>query len=238
MIEAVTVIVPAHDEEQRLAECLSSVVTAVAAVRGSVREASVQLVLDACTDNSAAIAAAFDVEVHVVDAACVGRARTVGVDAAIARHADVPLARLWTAHTDADSVVLPHWLSHQLELADAGADIVIGTVRPDFRELSARQVEAWWATHTLGVANGLVHGANLGMRASSLVAAGGFDDVCVHEDVWLVDDARDLGARAVASDVAWVLTSGRQVGRTPGGYARYLREDLVPSAAGRTLRAS
>ena len=35
------------------------------------------------------------------------------------------------------------------------------------------------------------------------------------------------GVVVVASDVVDVLTSGRAVGRAPGGYARYLREDLA-----------
>lgn len=234
-VEAVAVVIPVHDEEDRLAECLDSVLLALSGVRASVRTASVWVVLDACTDDSARIAAAYPVGVRVTDAACVGRARAAGVDAAIAAHADVPVTRLWTAHTDADSVVPPHWLEHQFELASLGADVVVGTVRPDFSELSARQVEAWSATHTPGVANGHVHGANLGMRASTLIGAGGYEDVCEHEDVWLVDEARDRGARIVASDVAWVRTSGRQVGRTMGGYARYLREDLVAIAEGRGL---
>lgn len=236
-IDAVAVVIPVHDEEERLAECLDSVFIALGVVSPALGGASVWVVLDACTDDSARIAADYAVGVRTLDASCVGRARAAGVDAAIAAHRGIPPARLWTAHTDADSVVPPHWLAHQLELAADGADIVVGTVRPDFRELSARQVEAWWATHTPGDANGHVHGANLGIRASTLIGAGGYEDVCEHEDVWLVDEARDRGARCVASDAAWVRTSGRQVGRTMGGYARYLREDLIPAAEARVLRA-
>lgn len=237
-IEAVAVVIPVHDEQERLAECLDSVQLSLDAVRPSLRQASVHVVLDACTDRSASIAARYPFDVRTVTAACVGVARSAGTDAAIVAHAAVPLTRLWTAHTDADSVVPPHWLAHQLELAASGVDIVIGTVRPDFRELSARQVEAWWATHTPGIANGHVHGANLGMRASTLVAAGGYEDLYEHEDVRLVEAARDLGARVAASDVAWVRTSGRQIGRTLGGYARYLREDLVRAADAVVARAS
>lgn len=236
-LEAVAIVIPVHDEEARLAECLDSVLLALSAVRPHLREASAWVVLDACTDDSARVASGFAVGVLTIDRSCVGAARAAGVAAAIATHSGIPPARLWTAHTDADSVVPAHWLEHQLELAAAGADIVVGTVRPDFRELSTRQVEAWWATHTPGVANGHVHGANLGMRASTLIGAGGYEDVCEHEDVWLVDEARDRGARLVASDAAWVRTSGRQVGRTMGGYARYLREDLIPAAEARALRA-
>lgn len=39
------------------------------------------------------------------------------------------------------------------------------------------------------------------------------------------------GAVVVATERGMVETSGRHVGRTPGGYARYLREDLPRIAA-------
>jgi hypothetical protein len=78
-----------------------------------------------------------------------------------------------------------------------------------------------------------VHGANLGTRASTLVAAGGFEPVLEHEDVLLVAEARARGARLIASDEAWVQTSGRLFGRTAGGYAGYLREQLIPLARAR-----
>ncbi|WP_418276584.1 hypothetical protein ACNHYB_01350 [Isoptericola jiangsuensis] len=73
-----------------------------------------------------------------------------------------------------------------------------------------------------------MHGANLGIRASVYRAAGGFAPIPEHEDVAIVAAARTLGARIVPDAAAEVLTSARLVGRTPGGYARHLREDLVP----------
>ncbi|CDJ99464.1 Glycosyl transferase (fragment) [Microbacterium sp. C448] len=134
-------------------------------------------------------------------------------------------------------MVPANWLTHQWELAAAGADVVVGTVRPDFRDLSAEQTTAWWSTHQPGTANGHVHGANLGTRASTLVAAGGFEPVLEHEDVLLVAEAKIRGAQLVASDEAWVQTSGRLVGRTAGGYAGYLREQLIPLARSRAAYA-
>jgi GT2 family glycosyltransferase len=230
-IDAVAIIVPVHDEEELLAACLAAVATATHATAVRV---TTFVVLDACTDLSASIAEHYAVETLAVHARNVGVARETGVAAALAHFADVPAERLWTAHTDADSVVPDTWLTHQLDLAHAGADVVVGTVRPDFDDLSDEQRIAWLATHTPGVANGHVHGANLGVRASTLLAAGGFEPIAEHEDVRLVDRARAEGARIVASDGAWVRTSGRGKGRTPGGYARYLRDDLVRLSLART----
>lgn len=229
---AVAVIVPAHNEEALLESCLASIEVAALAPRRRGLRVDVWVALDACDDGSAGIAGRHGADLVTLDARCVGAARQAGVEAALARSADIDPRRLWFAHTDADSTVPPNWLTHQLRLARRGADVVVGTVRPDFRDLSAAQQDAWWATHTPGVANGHVHGANLGIRAATLIDAGGFARVAVHEDVALVAQARARGARLVASDAAWVRTSGRQVGRAPDGYARYLREDLLPLAHG------
>lgn len=229
-VRAIAVIVPAHDEQELLPRCLDSVDRAAAEARACGVDVSVWMVLDACTDGSEEVAARHPGRLVRIDATCVGAARTAGVSAALRAHADVSLERLWTAHTDADSVVPPHWLTHQLDLARV-ADVVVGTVRPEAVDLTAEQLAAWRSMHVPGRANGHVHGANLGVRASDLVAAGGFPPLREHEDVGLVDALRDAGARIVASDEAWVLTSGRQQGRTGGGYARYLREDLVRLAA-------
>ncbi|WP_458040685.1 MULTISPECIES: glycosyltransferase [Bacteria] len=230
---ALAVVIPAHDEEELIGACLDSIRTAVARARGLVERVSVHVALDACSDETARIAIAAGADAIVPAARGVGAARAAGVAAALAAHEYEPPRRLWIAHTDADSVVPANWLTHQWELATGGADIVVGTVRPDFRDLSAEQIAAWWATHVPGTANGHVHGANLGTRASTLVAAGGFEPVLEHEDVWLVAEALTYGAHVEASDEAWVQTSGRPFGRTSGGYAGYLREQLIPLARAR-----
>ncbi len=234
---AVAVVIPAHDEEELIGACLDAVRLAAAAVSDRVEHVSVHVAADACSDQTSRIALAAGAEVVFPEQRGVGAARAAGVTSALAAHAHVPPRSIWIAHTDADSVVPAHWLVHQLELASAGADVVVGTVRPDFRDLSAEQTSAWWATHVPGTANGHVHGANLGTRASTLVGAGGFEHVLEHEDVLLVAEARARGARLVASDDAWVRTSGRPVGRTAGGYAGYLREQLIPLARLRTALA-
>ena len=58
-----------------------------------------------------------------------------------------------------------------------------------------------------------------------LYVRGGEQVVPVVNDA--VARARAAGAVVVASEAGEVLTSGRQVGRTRGGYAGYLANDLL-----------
>lgn len=228
-VRAILVVVPVHDEEALLARCLASLQRAVDAVQVACQ---VRVVLDACTDGSDTIAAQHPFTVLRSDANAVGAARDLGIASGLAALARVPAERVWIANTDADSTVPANWLAVQLELAAAGADVVVGTVRPDFDDLTAEHRQHWLDTHVRGVPNGHTHGANLGVRASTYLAAGGFGALAEHEDVRLVDACRDLGAVVAASDAAEVVTSGRFTGRTPGGYAGYLREQqrmLAPS---------
>lgn len=223
-MRAVAVAIPAHDEEALIGRCLASVTRAVTHARE--REpglaAAVVVVLDACGDGTAEQARRWPVETVEIVARRVGTARRVGVAHALSA-LEAPPENTWIAMTDADTVVPRDWITHQLDLMDAGIDLVLGTVRPDFADLSARHAAYWRATHHRGRAPGNVHGANLGVRASTYAEAGGIPDLVEHEDVALVRAARSVGARERASDVHEVETSGRFTGRTPGGYAAFLR---------------
>jgi len=180
----------------------------------------VTVAADGCLDDTTRVARGFrGVRVIELESSNVGAARAAGAAGALRRGA------LWLANTDADSVVPPHWLAHQVALEAAGWDVMVGTVRPDFEELDAEQREAWLGTHHSGEPNGHVHRANLGVRASAYRASGGYRALTEHEDVDLV--ARLEGFRVIASDAAEVVTSGRRFGRTPGGYARFLREEFA-----------
>lgn len=224
----VAVVVPVRDEEELLGRCLASVLTARRVLR-TVRACTVDVVvvLDDCRDASADVVARFGT-VRVLERSTgdVGAARRAGVRSALAV-APVPPARTWLACTDADSQVGADWLVEHVRLADAGADVVVGTVHPDPADLTPAQWRAWRSTHVPGRPNGHVHGANLGVRASAYVRAGGFTPAREHEDVDLVARLRAGGARVVASDAVDVRTSGRPVGRTPGGYAGHLRATLL-----------
>lgn len=223
-MRAVAVAIPAHDEEALIGRCLASVMRAVtrARERDPALAIVVVVVLDACRDSTAAQVRRWPVHAVDIDARRVGTARRVGIARALSSLA-TPDDDTWIAMTDADTVVPGDWLTHQLDLADAGIDLVVGTVRPDFADLSARHAAYWRATHHRGRAPGNVHGANLGVRASTYTEAGGIPDLAAHEDVALVGAIRALGAREQASDVHEVETSGRFTGRTPAGYAAFLR---------------
>lgn len=224
---AVAIVVPVHDEEATLGRCLHAVEAAVERARETNPSLLVEtvVVLDACSDGSQQVAERFAVRVVRIAARRVGDARRAGVDEALARlDARGGSADAWICTTDADSEVPENWLEHQLLLSRRGADVVLGTVRPDFARLSGRHVAHWLDTHPRGRPAGNVHGANLGLRADVYRATGGFDDVDEHEDVRLVAAARAVGARVIASDEHEVLTSARFVGRTPGGYASFLHE--------------
>ena len=232
------VVVPARDEEKLVERCLASIVEAHRFARVSLGERcphlAVVLVADSCTDRTAELARGIPgVTVLELGAANVGTARAAGIRFALERltlqhpgtdggAGALDTAQVWIANTDADSMVPPQWISSQVALADSGIDLMLGTVRPEFADLSAAQIRIWKATHLPGRPSGNVHGANLGVRASSYLAAGGFFDHAEHEDVDLVRRLRENDARWVTTDECEVITSGRRVGRTPGGYASFL----------------
>ena len=214
MIERIGVVVPARDEVERVAECLESILYASDETHITV---DVFLVADGCVDATAAVARGFaGVTVLELDARSVGSARAAGARAAITAGAD------WLAFTDADSTVPPHWIAVHLRLAELGWDAVVGTVRPNSREITHEQLRRWRGTHAGGKAIGHVHGANLGVRTGPYLAAGGFRDLPEHEDTELVQRLQPW--RIVATASCEVVTSARAIGRTPGGYAGYLRE--------------
>lgn len=224
-IEHVVVVVPARDEEELVGRCLGALQAARQAARAVLPDLSVDLVLvlDRCTDGTRSVALGhLDVRLVDLDDGSVGAARAAGVRDALER-STTDLDRTWLAGTDADSVVPENWILEQVRLADAGTDVVVGTVRPDPADLTPTQHAAWRATRVPGRPNGHVHGANLGVRADAYLRAGGFPERPAHEDVDLVAALVASGARVVASDSCDVLTSGRLAGRAPGGYAGYLR---------------
>lgn len=226
-IDRIVVAIPARDEEQRLPAALAAV--RVAAERCPV-PVVVVVAADACTDRTAAIAADDGALVVRSSAGRVGGARAAAIRTALAL--DGPTAaRTWIASTDADSAVPPEWLAVHLQHAERGADVLRGAVLPDPAELTAAQLRRWVALHPPTERHPHVHGANLGVHAEAYLAAGGFPDVAVEEDVLLVRAVLERGGRVESTATAPVVTSARLRSRTEGGFATYLRLRVVPASA-------
>jgi glycosyltransferase involved in cell wall biosynthesis len=220
-VDLVGVVVPVHDEADLLARCLTALSASTARV-GAGRDAPtvrVVVVLDRCTDGSAAIASRAEVEVLTAQAGTVGRARSLGAAHLLKDH---PPERVWLASTDADSAVPPEWLAHHLAVARSGAGMLLGTVTADPEDLGVAHHGAWSATYRGRDGHGHVHGANLGIRGDAYLACGGFPALAAHEDVWLARFADALGYRLVRSAAHAVVTSGRLHGRAPDGFAAFL----------------
>lgn len=222
-LERMDVVVPAHDEEAIVVECLQSLLVAREQLLRSRPQLAcgIVLVLDDCADRTAELVAGFVDRIAslAIGARSVGAARRAG-----AEHVMRPDARQWIAQTDADSTVPPHWLSEHAEAAESGVELLLGTVEPTFTTFTPQQRRTWHRTHPLGHLPGNVHGANLGIDAALYRRLGGYAALREHEDVDLVQRARAAGARVEASGGLAVSTSDRRVGRTPGGYAAFLRE--------------
>jgi glycosyltransferase involved in cell wall biosynthesis len=232
-IDSLLIVVPARNEEKRLPRCLAALDDAIAAVEEELGAdspvISVAVVLDRCTDGSAGVVARWPGWTALTSTAgSVGSARRAGVAHLLAGAAALP-EHTWVATTDADSAVPRRWLAIQIALAAAGTGLVLGTVLPD-EELPAHERARWQDLHNLVDGHPHVHGANLGVRADSYLAAGGFSHVDSDEDVALVAALRGLGVDECRTARIPVLTSGRLTGRVQGGFGGYLTGQLSANA--------
>lgn len=244
-VDGVAVVIPVHNEEDHLGHALAGVEAAASALRQDkpLTDVRVLVVLDSCTDGSAAIASEFAAmnscfSVLNVGFRSVGRSRRAGnwqVLGAAAGTSPGAAAGLWLANTDADSVVPDNWLVGQLELAAAGADAVLGSVEVDPAGMAPDLLSHWWSMHSFGEDHPHVFGANFGVRGSAYLAAGGFPRHLSHEDRVLAGRLREKGFDVRATDTIRVRTSGRTQARAPKGFGAYLRTlgmdvALVPEA--------
>ena len=216
-------VVPAHNEEALIPACLTALRDAASLISVPVR---VVVVLDDCTDRTADICDRFGVETCRIVARNVGLARAVGARTLLAN--EIAPESVWLATTDADTRVETTWLRHQVELARSGADVVLGIVqlgddvppgrrRRDF-EANYRKRLSRDGTHQH------VHGANLGLRASVYLRAGGFAPVAAHEDRRLLEQLYSLEDVTIeAPQSLRVRTSGRTNARSDQGLGTDLK---------------
>jgi glycosyltransferase involved in cell wall biosynthesis len=233
-IGQVAVVIPVHNEQQLLPGALAAVRAAADVLQAHRPAIAVTIVvaLDSCTDGSTAVVsrlARVDRRISLLQVTfrSVGGSRRAGIRAALLGSAGkgLPYAspHLWLANTDADSCVPEDWLLRQVELADRGADAVLGTVEPDPEGTDKDLLRRWHARHPLGEDHPHVHGANLGVRAAAYVLAGGFPRLRSHEDWALVERLRAHGSTVWSTDTIRVRTSGRTDARAPQGFGAYLR---------------
>lgn len=238
-VRAISVVVPVADEEALLPACLDALAAARTELADQRREvrSRVVVVLDRCTDSSEAIArsrVAGDSHLDVVtsSARCVGAARARGSLQAVASFGAG--AHHWITTTDADSRVPIDWLTGMVERADAGADIVLGTVRPD-AGLPATTAPAYHSAYQHVEGHPHVHGANLGVRASVLTRLGGWPRLPTGEDRALVAVAVAAGDVSICRTAALpVATSTRLAARAPHGFSNHLRRLCADPSATRT----
>lgn len=194
MIGAVLVVVPARDEEQLLPRCLASLRRAAQHPDLDRLSVRIAVVLDGCSDRSGERAAPqllrrdSILEQH---AGNVGIARAHGIDTLLAAESGRPLAEVWIANTDADSRVPRDWLARHVALANTGADAVVGTITVDDWHEQPTCTQPLFAARYLrdvrSAAHRHVHGANLGVRASTYRQIGGAAPLRLAEDHALVE---------------------------------------------------
>jgi glycosyltransferase involved in cell wall biosynthesis len=222
VIRLLGVVVPAHDEEDRLPSCLASLRRAARAVRGT--PVCLVVVADASRDRTVQVARRGGASVITTDARSVGAARAAGVQEVLRQAGHLDPADIWLANTDADTLVPPSWLREQARYANQGWDAVAGTIRvadwsghqPGTRSLFRKRYGRGVGPHSH------VHGANLGFRAAAYQRAGGFPDEPTGEDRALVAALTAAGSRVLRTRALTVVTSARRDARAPHGFGDYL----------------
>lgn len=237
------VVVPARDEQQRIAAC----VAALAEQQGMAGdEYEVIVILDGCTDATAEVArdAAREtpgLRLHQVVLPApqgVGRARRLGMDLACRRLLGLGREDGLIASTDADTVVAADWLCAQLELVAAGAEAIGGRIELDQEEAGQLAPQALAVRDRLvlsrtehalalgGTPELVEHhqfsGASLALTADAYVRCGGLPVRAALEDEALERALLSQGVAIHRSRRVQVRTSARVSGRAPRGLARDL----------------
>ncbi|AOE67261.1 glycosyl transferase [Pseudomonas fluorescens] len=214
------VVIPAHNEERHISECLASVRLASEHPALQGQRVEILVVLDACSDGTVEQVAARGASMLEVCFQNVGKARAVGAEHLL--EAGVQ----WLAFTDADTRVPCDWLVRQIE---CGADAVCGTVEVDSWSEHDESVRSRYLELYQFIENHRhIHGANLGLSADAYRNAGGFQHLVTHEDVRLVADLERTGARIAWTATNPVITSARRDYKCRGGFGEYLMSMLAP----------
>jgi glycosyltransferase involved in cell wall biosynthesis len=240
VIKAVGVVVPAHDEEARIEDCLRSVLAAVDRLPAGVR-AALTVVLDRCADRTEQRALellrgrpdtrALPLRRRPAGTG-VGLVRDIGVRDVLARLLPARPEQVWLLSTDADTTVPGSWAADQLRhgtegahgvagLADLDDETVLGaTASVRYRRIVNSRIHRDGHCH--------IYAANLGVRADAYRRCGGFPAYGHGEEHRLWRAMTAAGYRLRQPTNPRVITSGRTRGRARGGLADLLRSLRQP----------
>ncbi len=241
MALASIVVVPARDEEEQIAGCMA----ALGAQTVPHEEFEVIVVLDACSDRTAYVAASaareLSLRFSLLDGpgGGAGAARRAGMDAAADRLLAAGVDDGLVACTDADSRPASDWLARQLAHVRSGARAIAGLIElapVDARRLPSQvlQRRARDAADRLErvrrldptAAHHHFAGASIGVTAGVYRAVGGLEPLIALEDAAFAERLAQAGIPILRADDVRVRTSARRTGRA----ARGLSVDLAVSS--------
>ena len=243
------VAIPAHDEVERIVDCL----TALDRQEGA-RLDHIVLFVNNATDGTAAAARGVPMQtgtyLHVLEQwlppaqANAGFARRTAMQAAAVLAG--PNGVLFT--TDADGVVDPTWVAANLAAMAAGADAVAGWVDLDPMDWSAIPLRLHTDDAQECAYDALcdeIHarldpdpddplprhtqhsGASIAVTVKAYHQAGGIPQIASGEDRAFLAALRAVDARIRHAPECHVMVSGRIVGRATGGMADTIRRRMI-----------
>jgi hypothetical protein len=251
IITAVGVVIPARDEQERIAACLHSVRRALDALPAGIA-AAVTIVLDRCFDATPDLVASLLTDwpeatsvtspppgrssgpeppgavcLDLAPAPSVGTLRHLGVHHVLDRLADHPVSGTWLLSTDADTTVPADWALAHLHCARAGVHAVAGLADLGGTDHLSPTVRGRYCAILKHGRHGGTHthvyGANLGVRADAYLAVGGFPRRRPGEDRGLWHRLHAAGYALHQPVDIRVRTSARLHGRASDGLADLLR---------------
>jgi glucosyl-3-phosphoglycerate synthase len=235
------VVVPARNEEDRIAACIDALSAQTVSAAGF----ELILVADACEDRTEAVARARAAELGVNltvlhgAGAGTGPARRLGMDAAAERLEALGLPNGLIATTDADTTPAVDWLERQLAHLDSGAEAIGGLIELDPRDaerlpaevMRRREADAEGRLRAVrqsdpGAAHHHFAGASLGISAQTYRRVGGIDPSPALEDEFFAERLHRHRVPVLRPADVRVRTAARTQGRAQRG----LSVDLAVSS--------
>lgn len=241
--------IPVRDEEDRIVDCLRAL-----AAQQDARLDHVVLLLNNCTDRSAAIVRAA-AQALPFGVTCAERSYPLGkAHAGTARREAMALAAEIAGPTgilftsDADGQVASDWLSANLAAMALGAEAVCG--RAEIDPVEARAIpDHLHADDAAEVAYGTlldrIHdlvdpdpndpwprhtehsGASIAVTVDAWARAGGVPDLSSGEDRGFLKALRQVDVSVRHAPEVVVTVSGRTLGRVPGGMAETMARRII-----------